>query len=632
MLSLPRTLVILLSILASFGQMSCTSVPHDPSKGDQELQSSLGDLQRLVILGTNDIHGALAPVSLKSREPDGGPSVDYTAGGAAILAGYVRAIQEEYGQRLLWLDSGDEFQGSIESNMEQGAPVVQVLNGLGLQAAAVGNHEFDFGLEALKARMSEALYPYLAANIFQKGTKTLASFPNTRPRTIFTLGGIRVGVIGLTTQDTPTTTRTHNVRELDFGDLKSTTLSEAASLRREGAQVIVLNAHVGLKCERGRVYPGHSFRKPTDPQGECGEKDELVRLLKSLPAGTVDAVVAGHSHQIVHHWVAGVPVIQGGASGRYLNLIHIAFDPVSGKVVREKSQIEGPIPVCERIFKNQNDCNGDRPPPRNGRGPLVESNFRGRTIEPDPSIVKLLEPVFLRSEAESKRRIAEAARPLEHERYRESAMGNVITDAFRDATGAQIAIMNSGGIRSPLEQGPITYGDVFRALPFDNALMTMKLTGDELKLLLRIIYSGSRGFPSVSGLKLRVIDPAFEAPGNDLNGNGKTEAWEVNRLIDARLASSPDDLKSKQHYTIATIDFLATGGDDWGWFMNQIPKDRILGDTGMLMRDAVVRYLEKAGTINDSRHPAISATEPRIKLEKKAKKGKKKGGRKRRGH
>jgi 5'-nucleotidase len=215
-------------------------------------------------------------------------------------------------------------------------------------------------------------------------------------------------------------------------------------------------------------------RKPTDPQGECGDHDEMVRLLKSLPVGTIDAVVAGHSHQIVHHWVANVPVIQGGAFGRYFNLIWLTYDFTQGKLVPSATRIEGPVPVCAEVFKFQGDCNGDRPAPTRGRGPLVTARFHGKSIFPLTSIERIIAP-FRNKSAELKAQVVgKAVRAIDHDRFRESPLGNLVTDAFRQATGADVVFINGGGIRAPLEAGNITYGDVFRTLPFENWIIVLK--------------------------------------------------------------------------------------------------------------------------------------------------------------
>lgn len=589
-------------------------------------------IETIAILGTNDIHGALATETEKTRpaensadSSDSSP-IEYQRGGAATLASYVKILQNEFGPRLLWLDGGDEFQGSVESNMQKGKGMVSFFNLAGLSGAAIGNHEFDFGPEessdrlgAIKARMTEARYPYLAANIIDKTTGKLASFPNTYPSKIYSTGKVQIGVIGLSTLDTPKTTLPINIESLDFENLKEATLREAKKLRDQGADIVVITSHVGLKCDPGKMPTSIMIRRETDPQGPCDSDSELVKLIQNLPHRTVDAVVAAHTHQIVHHWVEGIPVIEGGAYGRYFNLIYLNYDLKNKKLLTEQTQIEGPVPVCPRIFSNQNDCNGDRPAPKEGRGSLVRPVFHGHKIKPDSQVKALIEPILDQASKFKNQLIAESDKPIDHERYKESPLGNLVADAIRSSSGADVALVNAGGIRAPLQGGKINYGQVFRSLPFDNSITVVKVTGKELRQIIEIAESGSRGFCPVSGVELKIIDLKYDAPSSDLNSDGNIEPWEVNRILEMRLANG-EAIHDHKMYRLATIDFLVSGGDDVGWALKKIPHDRVIS-TGTLIRDATLHYIQtlasnEGGVITTTTHPLVDPQHPRFIFEK----------------
>lgn len=630
----------LLSFLLGIAAVTSCSTPQANNSSAEIEQSpkSSADIETITIMGTNDIHGAIAPMELKTREAQGVTPTRYEAGGVAYLASYVKKLRSELGDRLIWLDAGDEFQGTIESNLNHGAAMVKFFNAAGLTAAAIGNHEFDFGAEpndpsnkdrlsALKHRMTEAQYPYLSANLFDLETRRHDPLPNMVPSKIFQAGRVKVGVIGLSTLSTPTTTRPENVQTLHFGDLKDATLGEAKKLREEGANIVLVDAHAGLFCDLSHTAPGHILRKPTDPQGECESDSEIVHLLKALPRGTVDGVVSGHTHSVVYHYVAGVPVIQGGANGRYFNLIHFAYDLKQNRLLADKTTIEGPIPVCPMIFKNQGDCNGDRPAPSIGRGPLVRPTFRKEAMKADRHIENVIEPAIEEAKKTKNEVYGNAVRPLEHLRERESPLGNLISDAVRSATKADFAIVNSGGIRAAIEQGPITYGEIFRVLPFDNSLVVLTVTGKQLKQILRIGESGSRGFHSVSGLKLRLISPEADAPAEDLDDDGRIEPWEINRLLEVQ-TSDGRPIDDRKEYKLATIDFLVSGGDDYGWIMKQIPASH-RSNTGLMMRDVVAQTIRQVSAqqngINSVDKPLVNPDNPRMVFEKPktSKKGKK---------
>lgn len=628
-----RTSVGILTLLLSLSACSSTSkalkgegfgiLQEGPFAFRSEYVEKTGsEIETIAIMGINDFHGALAPVKAKTRETPGIEPVSYETGGAAWLGAHVRIQQSKHGSRFLLLDAGDEYQGSIESNLAEGKPVVDFFNQLGVTAASIGNHEFDYGpvgpegtpgdpLGALKARMAEAKYPYLAANILEKKTRKPPELPNTFPSKIFQAGKLKVGVIGLTTQHTPVTTRAANVEHLDFVAFKEPTIREAKRLRKGGADVIVITAHVGLFCQPGKNGMAHALRSVEEGQGDCGEKDEMVALLRSLPKGTIDAVVAGHSHQVIYHYVAGVPVIQGGSFGRFYNLIHLTYDRTKKKVVPELTRIEGPIPVCAQFFENQSDCNGDRPAPKNGRGDLVEAKLYGDEVEPDEQVEKLLKPVFARSDEEKKRVVGHAHSPLEHFREQESPLGNVVSDALLARAKVDAVVVNAGGIRAPIEAGDITFGDVFRSFPFDNSISVLDVTGSELKKIVQVAESGMRGFFPVSGIVVKLIDLKHTAPSSDLNGDRKIETWEIDRVLDVRFADG-SPVQDKKHYRLATIDFLVTGGDDMGWVFSQVPKSRVTLDSGGLVRDAVLDHLARVNPINTVEQPVVDPKKPRF--------------------
>jgi 5'-nucleotidase len=548
---------------------------------------------------------------------------------------------------MLWLDAGDEYQGTIESNPNRGQAMVRFLNAAGLSAAAIGNHEFDFGadpaspnqsgdlLGSLKARMREAQYPYLSANIVDTATGQLDPFPNTEPSHLFTVGELKVGVIGLSTIDTPKTTLPMNVKTLTFAPLHDAALKQAAALRAQGAQIVVIDAHAGAFCDLTHGNQGHLLRKPTDAQGVCRPEDEMTKLIKSLPAGTVDAVVSGHTHSIIHHWMregadgadavpSNVPVIQGGANGRYFNIIYLTYDLKNQKILNDRTRIEGPIPVCPAVFGNQGDCNGDRPAPKNGRGELITPQFHRVAIHADSDVSSVLRPYFEQADRTKNEVVGQAATHLSANRGGEGALGNLFADAIRESARADFALMNAGGIRADLEQGPITFGEVFRSSPFDNSIVTIRLSGKQLKNILRVAESGARGFPPVSGLVLKLIHPETDAPSNDLNGDGRIDPWEINRLLEAKL---PDGrpVDDRKEYTLAMIDFLVLGGDDFAWPMSQIDPKQIQY-TGILTRDALSNHIRELtardGAVNSPSHPLVSATEARLVFIKTTKKAK----------
>ena len=226
---------------------------------------------------------------------------------------------------------GDIFQGTLVSNLSEGAVMVDAFNLLGIDAVAVGNHEFDYGpvgpavvatapgedpLGALKARIAQAQFPFLAANIVEASTGAPPAW--LHGTALRTVEGVRVGIIGLITMDTPTSTNPLNVAGLRFLPLAPVAKAAAKQLRGQGADVVVVVAHAGGRCE--------DLADPHDLT-HCKAGEEIFSMLEELPPGTVDAVVAGHTHRTVGHFVNGTPVIETSALGRSFGLISLELDP-----------------------------------------------------------------------------------------------------------------------------------------------------------------------------------------------------------------------------------------------------------------------------------------------------------------
>src|SRR5438105_12734711 len=246
--------------------------------------------RRLTIVAINDTHGAILEVAAPRWIAS---STGSEIGGADWFGGYLEAIRadaKDHGGAVIVLDAGDAFQGTLISNRFQGRSVTDVYNALGVTAAAIGNHEFDFGIPVLKERIAQAKYPILAANIFLKGTKTRPDW--IRPSAIVDQGGIRIGIIGLATKETPLTTNPVNIEDLDFADGGPVAAAEADALRAAGATVVLITAHAG----------------PYPPGNEIQRIAEAVK-------GKVDAIVSGHHHQSMGpppYIVANIPIVQSG--------------------------------------------------------------------------------------------------------------------------------------------------------------------------------------------------------------------------------------------------------------------------------------------------------------------------------
>jgi 2',3'-cyclic-nucleotide 2'-phosphodiesterase (5'-nucleotidase family) len=246
---------------------------------------------------------------------------------------------------------------------------------------------------------------------------------------------------------------------------------------------------------------------------------------------------------------------------------------------------------------------------------LVAAEFHGQKIIPDAAVEEWLKPIVASTEKFRSQVVAESARPLTHSMDQESALGNLVADAMLDRSKADFALVNSGGIRMSIDAGPITYDVLFKALPFDNMLNVVTLKGRDVKLLYRIATSGAHGVAAFAGLQLKIRKFDGKVSGDDLNGDGRIDNWENNRLIEIKTADGKE-LKEDQSYTVATYDYLIGGGDDLSWFMKRVSEKDVSKKNSDYCRDIVTAYLKKLKMVNTTEKPLVDPDHPRLVIEK----------------
>jgi 5'-nucleotidase len=439
------------------------------------------------------------------------------------VAGHL-AVLRQRGPTLV-LDAGDSLQGTIEASLSKGAAVVAGYAALGVDAAALGNHEFDYGPEVLRARVAEAPYPFLAANVRVKATGRRLAWKNLAPRRLFRLpGGPAVGVFGLSGEDTPYVTMPQNVAALRFTSAAREAERQAAALRKEGAELVVALVHIGGHC-----------RDLADPNdlSSCDMASDLFRLVRRLPPGTVDAVLAGHTHALVNHRVSGVAVLQAGARAEALGWLTL--------------------------------CAGE--PAR--FHPLIRVNGNGAGVEPDAKVAAAVAPFLAAARAERERPVGvRLEAPLTRDRRALSPFGAAVAAALHQALGTDFALVNAGALRMDLPAGELRYGQLYEALPFDDDLAVIRLRKAEVEGLLQTLSNGGKGFPQVFGL-----------------------TWDGA----AARTCSGEPLDPGRVYTLGTNEFLAQGGDGVRAVMERVGRRNVALRRGMEMRDAFLALLKRSG-------------------------------------
>ena len=558
-----RSLALFLFLLAA----ACGSVPPPAAEP-----------VHVVIVGTTDVHGWF---NGHVETPEGGGE-GVLVGGLPTLASYVEALRDEHGGRVLVVDSGDMFQGTLESNLFEGEAVIRGYNVIGYTAAAVGNHEFDFGpvgpdpvarrpgddpLGALKRNADLAMFPFLSANMVERATGRTPAW--AKPYVMVRKGGARIGLIGLSTPDTPNVTTAANVETLRFTDPVEATISAARELRAAGADAVVVIAHIGGRCRR--IDDPYSLES-------CESQHEVMDLVNAIPRGTIDALFAGHTHAQMRHYVNGVPVVQALAHAREFSAIDLWIDTENDRVT--KTEMRPHTMICSFVYAGTEHCDPKRAP---AGAKLVPRVYEGQVITPDRRVASVLEPFLRRTAAKREENLGiRTAAPFTRSYSSESPLGNLIGDAMREATNADVAFMNSGGIRGELRAGDLIYADIFAVSPFDNYPAVVQLTGQQIIDLLRATTTGARGIMQVSGLRY-TYDAAKDA---------EKPPGQRDRLVSVTLPDGtpldPDKL-----YRVVMPDFVAAGGDGTQDVMATVPKERVEVLYERPLRDLLIDVLKK---------------------------------------
>lgn len=461
------------------------------------------------ILGLNETHGQLLPLKRDGR----------LAGGAATLAAYL-AEEEAENPRTLILDSGDFMQGPAISSYFEGASTVDVFNAIGVDAAAVGNHEYDWGQDAFAARVEQADFPFLAVNVIDDATGEAPA--GVEPYVIEKLQGVKVGVIGVANPDTKNVTLPDATEGLSFLDMAASAEAvnaAAAELQAQGVETIVVTAHQGLETET------------------TGGLAELVAGFDP----SIDLVLGGHIPLEFNTEINGIPVVQPYGNTRGYADVTLTVDRATKDVVGLSAELD-PTWVD--------------------------------AIEPDAGVQSIVDRYLGLLGEELGKAVGEAATSILRGATRgvESEMGNFVTDAMREyMPNVDFAFTNAGGLRADIDAGPISLEEIYAVLPFNNTLVTMDLTGAQVRQVLEEGANSQYGTVQVSGLSW---------------------AYDADAPFGSRVTSVtlPDGtpLDESATYTVGTNNFMAGGGDQFTTFTQGTGTV----DTQINLVDTVVHYLE----------------------------------------
>ncbi len=403
---------------------------------------SLAEETNITILHLNDLHGHLEPFKASGDSEE-------TIGGIARIATLVKEIRAEQPNTIL-VDAGDTIHGTNIANLFYGESVIEAYNKLGVDAMDIGNHDFNYGFEALKGLAEKADFPFLSANLEYKDGRPIDFIDRY---VIEEVGGIKIGIIGLVTPETVYLTHPKNVENLKFLDPAEIASSIAKEIGDEVDLLVVL-AHL--------------------------ETAEVEKVADETPG--LDVIVAGHTELEKSYKVGDVLIVQALDYGKLLGRLDLTIGD-NGEITYKHNL----IPIDESIAFDKD------------MEELVAS-YRD-ALDTKLSAVIGEAKVNLNGERGDVR-------------TKETNLGDLIADIMRERANADLAIQNGGGIRASILEGPVKVEDVFTVLPFDNYLIALQMTGEGVLEALengvsKVEETAGR-FPQVSGLTF-TLDPSKPA-------------------------------------------------------------------------------------------------------------------------
>lgn len=498
----------------------------------------------ITILHTNDHHGHF----WQNEQGEYGLAAQKT------VVDEIRKQVAAKGGSLLLLSGGDINTGVPESDLQDAEPDFRGMNLVGYDAMAIGNHEFDNPLSVLRQQEKWAKFPLLSANIYQKGTQQRLF----KPYALFDKQGIKIAVLGLTTDDTPKVSSPENVVDIEFRVPAVEAKHVVEQLRKtEKPDIIIAATHMG-HYDDGK----HGSNAPGD-----------VEMARSLPAGYLDMIVGGHSQNPVcmasenHRQVDYVPgspcvpdrqngtwIVQAHEWGKYVGRADFTFR--NGELTLVNYQL---IPIN---LKKIEKADGTR-----------EHVFYTQEIAQDPTMLKLLTPFEERGKAQLGVRIGSVNGRLEGDRnkvrFEQTNMARLLLASQIERSGADFAVMSGGGVRDSIGAGDITYKDVLKVQPFGNTLVYVDMKGSEVEKYLAVVANKQPD----SGAYAQFANVSLVADGQGVSN--------------VKIQGEP--LDPNKTYRMATLNFNALGGDGYP----RIDNSPSYVNTGFIDAEVLKQYIEK---------------------------------------
>lgn len=499
-----------------------------------------GKTYRLTVLHTNDTHGRFWP----------NERGEYGMAAHQTLVKQIRNEVKQKGGSLIILSAGDINTGVPESDIHNARPDIEAMNAIGYEAMTLGNHEFDNPLQMLGMQEQWAKFPFISANIRHKHS----GLHLVKPYTLLSKQGLRIAVVGLTTEDTAVSANLNYTRSLNFDNAAQAARSTLQNLSGRKPDITIALTHLGYHSD--------------------------IKLARGLPPQTFDMIIGGHSHHTVcvdgngqlnkdyrpgqscrPDFQNGTWIMQAGEWGKYLGRADFSF--TNGKLTLESYRL---IPV--NLKQKTETADGK-----------TEYTLIQPEIPPDKKLAAKLKRYQDKADKKLGIRIGSSTAKLEGDRSivrrQPTNLGRLIAHAQRVRTRSDLSVMNSGGIRDSIQAGTVTYKDILRVQPFGNLIGHVGLTGSELQNYLQTL---SRMPPGSGGY------PQFDNVSFDTDATGN--------IGNIRIGGQA--LQAGKTYRLSLSDYLANGGDGYP----KLSDNPSYVNTGFVDAEVLKHYFEQHSPID----------------------------------
>ena len=502
----------------------------------------------IIVLGTTDLHGNILPIDYYTDKPDNR--------GLAKVATLIKQVRKD-NPNVVLVDSGDTIQGTPlayfhnKKNNTPSDPMMVTMSALKYDAMAVGNHEYNFGLKVLEKARSEANFPWLSANTYDEGTTNT----HYKPYIVKEVGGVRVGILGLTTPGVPTWENKPNYAGLEFHEPLPEAKKWVPVLRdKERADVVVVAMHMGVEedLRTGQLNPGSVLNE-----------NQAITIARQVPG--VDVIFMGHTHRDVPDlFVNGVLLTQANHWGRHLARADLYLDKV-GDRWRMAARSARTIPVDDKV-------------------------------EADAEVVKLADPYHKETQAWLSTAIGESAAELTatEARFKDTAILDLIQRVQMDVGKADVSMAAVFNLQARIPKGQVTVREMAGLYVYENTLVVLEVTGQQLKDALEHSAKYFRHYEEGKTL-VELVDDKIPAYNFDI-AEGVTYEINIRKPFGQRIEKlmfQGRPLAPNQKLRLATNNYRVNGGGGYTMYKSA----PVVYRSGEEIRELIIDWVERNKTI-----------------------------------